>query len=93
MSCPKHIPCNAQQAVRLRQEQPTTYGAAVARFGKSMKTWVASGFKTVSRTVHAARLAKCATCAHHVNHFCEKCSCLVLAKTKLPHESCPLSKW
>ena len=97
MGCPNNIPCKqrnqvAQQA-RIIVEKPLTTKQVAKQFGASMTKWAKSGFKTASKPAHAQRYATCVTCPHMVAHFCEKCKCLVLAKTKLATESCPLGKW
>jgi len=95
MGCPDNIPCKQQQGQRVRvvTEKPLSSAQVAAQFGKSMVKWARSGFKTADKPAHAQRYAICVTCPHMLAHFCEKCKCLALAKTKLATESCPLGKW
>jgi hypothetical protein len=49
----------------------------------------------VSAQVAEERFAICKACPHLIQATaqCKKCGCLMKAKTKLPHASCPIGKW
>ncbi len=60
---------------------------------KSMAQFAGSGFKTTSPEVQRQRLQTCASCEHHTGLRCKICGCFTSAKSKILHESCPISKW
>lgn len=94
MGCSQGVPCLKNLLKATAAPKKSIKPAAVAKqFAKSMKTWAKSGFKVASKANHAARYAVCCTCPKMVGHFCQECSCLALAKTKLETEKCPISKW
>lgn len=35
----------------------------------------------------------CRTCPHSRNGLCLECGCVIMIKTKLSAEACPLKKW
>jgi len=67
------------------------------RFAKSMLRTailkIAGVRATVPFDVHGARLLFCECCPSNDSGQCQECSCLVIPKTWLIHERCPLGYW
>lgn len=49
----------------------------------------------VETEIAEKRLNICKSCVKYIalTHQCKECGCIMNAKTKLPHASCPLGKW
>ncbi len=49
----------------------------------------------VPEDIHNSRFDICKSCPEliKVTNQCKKCGCFMVAKTKLKHAQCPLSKW
>lgn len=71
---------------------PSLVGMA-GSLAKSMAQFAASGFRTVPREIHAARVAECESCEQKVGTQCRLCGCFIDAKGWMPHEDCPIGKW
>lgn len=71
---------------------PSLVGMA-GSLAKSMAQFAASGFRTVPKEIHAARVAQCAECEHQAGMQCRLCGCFIDAKGWMPHEDCPIGKW
>lgn len=50
-------------------------------------------FITVDKETRRERLLVCESCEHNKFNLCKKCGCIIPAKTKLKHSSCPIGKW
>ena len=46
----------------------------------------------IKKTAHE-RAIICTDCEKNVSGICSVCGCVLIAKTRSPHESCPLKKW
>ncbi len=73
--------------------EPATGWQRAVSFSSSMVKFVSSGFDTVSREAHDARLAACADCKHRDDAMCVLCGCWVDKKAWMPHEDCPIGRW
>lgn len=52
------------------------------------------GFQTLAdSTTQLQRDNICLPCSFYENGLCQKCGCLVIAKTSLALEKCPIGKW
>jgi hypothetical protein len=56
------------------------------------------GVHAVELSVHEQRLAICGDCEFQktmaiIGRYCEKCGCILKAKTKLKWTKCPIGKW
>lgn len=49
-------------------------------------------FVTESK-VQAGRIETCRACPEYSHGACLKCGCIMLVKTRLAAEKCPLGKW
>ena len=78
-------------------DPPQTHGSGLLRMAlsatKSMTKFLNSGFKTVPSITYQKRLESCAICPHYTGMRCKLCGCFTSIKARLPHETCPLSKW
>jgi tetratricopeptide (TPR) repeat protein len=87
----------AVPAVEAPAPNQATQEPSVAQLGltatKALATFIGSGLKMVSEEVRQERLQICATCEHHTGMRCRLCSCFTSAKTRLPHQECPIQKW
>jgi tetratricopeptide (TPR) repeat protein len=84
-------------AVQAPPTAPASSGPGLLRMAvtaaRSMAKFLGSGLKTVPPEVHRERARLCATCEHHTGLRCRVCGCFTEAKTRLPHEACPLGRW
>lgn len=87
----------AAQAMEAPAPNPAMQEPSVVQIGlsatKALAQFLGSGLKMVSDEVRQQRLQICAECEHHTGMRCRLCSCFTSAKTRLPHQECPIQKW
>src|SRR5262249_42295802 len=87
----------AVQAVEAPAPHQAMQEPSVVQMGltatKALAKFLGSGLKMVSEEVRQERLQICAGCEHHTGMRCRLCSCFTSAKTRLPHQECPIHKW
>lgn len=56
--------------------------------------WKFRGWEVVApQAVQMDRFLSCAGCKHFLDGACQICQCLVVSKTLLASEKCPLDRW
>lgn len=69
-------------------------------FWNFVKAWVryqwaaANGYKLIATSAVMERRSKlCETCDFYNDGVCDRCGCLILSKTLLNTEKCPVGRW
>jgi|AntAceMinimDraft_12_1070368.scaffolds.fasta_scaffold00180_44 hypothetical protein len=69
----------------------------IPKLGKTARPWdlLNPSIGRVSKEVSKSRMDACLGCEFlfKLSRQCRKCGCLMDAKTKLPHATCPIGKW
>jgi hypothetical protein len=74
--------------------KPMNWNQAITHLAESLKQWQAEGRPLAPENVYNDRVGSCQdNCPHYRWFQCRLCKCLVFAKAKLPHETCPAGRW
>lgn len=77
--------------------RPLTRIEKIRNAAKAYWAYIRSGKPLLSWSAQADRMEICDGCEHREAHkrfyVCGKCECILIFKSKLPTEHCPLGKW
>jgi hypothetical protein len=55
--------------------------------------YVTHGMPNVTTEQANERMLICTQCEHFNNYVCNECGCMLMLKTRMATESCPIGKW
>jgi hypothetical protein len=74
--------------------KPMSWAQAITHLKDSLAQWERDGKAAHSRGRLPRPRGRCQDdCPHYRWFQCRLCKCLVFAKAKLPHETCPAGRW